>query len=211
MGGSNEKPLGFAHFHDAVLIDGIIHREHLGCDDHFHLFLHQLPQARFDILVGQLPGIPEHMLRLQGLASQLDMVNARIPLHLDGLQSVFRHGEDADLADVPLQQGIRRLGRSVGDENNLLGVRLDLPNQMLQALHHPFSHAVFMVMGGRNFDRPDDFQGVGIDGDGIGKGPSHINPDANATAHGITPSIHQSNSGNMKMVRTVPIKPNSQA
>src|SRR5690606_24275779 len=171
----------------------------------------QFPQTRFDVLIGKILRISEYMRAFQRLSSQFNMMNARIPFSLNGLQLVFRHSEDANLADIPLQQGIRRLGRPVGNEDDLLRVRLDFPNQMLQALHHPFSYSVFMMVRSRDFDRSNNLQRISIDCDSIGKGSPHINPNSNATIHNIPPSVGQSNSGNMKMVRIVPIKPNNQA
>ena len=178
-GGGGLQPHLLGNVADAGLVFHIIDAVDLAGDDDLCAFAGQLLNSSLDRCVGQ--GIIDEIavMQMDGTpGAEVDVLQIRLRLGDPAAGAFAADADDADLCNVTLDQGVRRLRGGVGDEDNVLGVDVIFFQAVFERLHNAGGNAGLIVVGGLDRGFADNFVGRVVDGDGLGVGAADVDAHA---------------------------------
>ena len=178
-GGGGFQPHLLSNAADAGLVLHIIHAVDLAGDDDLCALAGQLLNRSLDRCIGQ--GIIDEIavMQVDGTAgAEVNVLQIRLRLCDPATGTFAADADDADLCDVTLDQGVRRLRGGMGDEDNVLRVDVILFQAVFERLHNTGGNTGLVVMGGLDRGFADDLVGRVVDGDGLGVGAADVDAHA---------------------------------
>ena len=178
-GGGSLQPHLFGNTAYAGLILHIINAVDLAGDDDLCALAGQLLNGGLDRCVGQ--GIIDKIavMQMDGTpGTEVNVLQIRLRLGDPAAGAFAANADDADLCNVALNQGVRRLRSGVGDKDNILGVDVVFFQAVFERLHNAGGNARLVVVGGLDRGFADDLVGRVVDGDGLGMGAADVDAHA---------------------------------
>ena len=110
--------------------------------------------------------------------SKLDLAHVRIALALRPLKAAAQ-SDDSNFGDVALKQSIGRLGGTVGNKHNILGLDAALIHNTMKGLHDTSGDPLRCLMRGRHLYRTHQLECLVVNCNRVCKCATHIDTNAN--------------------------------
>jgi len=170
---------------DPLFIFRIVDPERLAGDDHLGALRHHFTDQGADFFLLKRAAVEEPVHGVDELAGcQLDVADIGFAPGAAALETA-RHPDHPHPGDIPLKQGVGRLGGAVGDQGHLLRQNLPLFEQLVHGLDHAAGHPLRSRVGGGQIAFGDDLVIRGVHRHRMGEGAADIDADLYPALHGF--------------------------